>query len=1193
MVVNNRGDYRMTKEPKAVSIPAFCLLCLIWACSSPPGTPALDTSLPDATAETIDVSECPDGLVSWPEGMCAPAFLECENPWELPLVGGGCMAIGPRACPRAWDAEAEIDCDPGELLPCPEGFGESGDGVYCAPRLDVDCGLNEVPVLGGGCKKTGPEWEQSGEHGEYFDDCPPGRLALAGGGCAAVGPRACPRLWNPEAEVDCEVGDILPCPEGWEKSEDGLYCRPVYDECGFGELAVPGGGCKRVVPPEEDCPAGPFPDVPEGAVDVVYADAASNCELNCGSQDSPYPSIQMAVDSVADGGYVLIGAGAYDEGVALLKEVHLVGLCAANTRIVGTTEVPGRADVEPCGIAIADSVGVEVSGLGVLSLGFGITAANSTGWTLSDVEVGGSEGVAFLAVGASEGIVRRAWVHDVAPMPGFAAAGLLVIDGSKVTVEGSLFETVEGIGLHATTADTSLDVWETTVRASGFPEAASARGVTIDTDSIASLHDVLVEQNEGTGFLVGLGAAATLERCVVRDSYAWGGNVSGIGIQASGGAKLAISDSRIAGNTEFGLFMSDAGTEVSLEGTVIAGTLCTVSGDYGYGVVVTDEAVLTASGSVIESNRGVGVSVRHPASTALMRGTLIRSTEPDLAGHPARGLEVVDFAEANLNRCLIEGNSDLGIGVLFMGAVLELADSVVRDTQATGNQPYSGIGIVVQEKASVTLSNSLLDRNIGCGLSVKDGGAMAIADHCVVRNTQPDADGLFGRGIDVSEGKLTLSNSLVAGNTEFGVAVSGSGSEATVDASRIAGTIPNAQGKQGHGIQAALLAQMTVRDSIVEKSAGIGVKVMHAGTNMAVERSIIRDTKLNATGEFGIGLQAIGACFVDVLGSVVVGNHAAGIDVRHSGTRAVIRESLVADTAPDQIGWVGYGLEATEESRVEVRDSVVRANSLLGVFVSEGAELSMSRCLLDDNIGMGLYLADAGTLGMLDGCVIRSTKPNEYGDAHAIQIGEGAHFAMFRCLLDSNVGAGVVVSMLDTVAEIRGSIIRDTKATDYDQYGVGIGAQWGAMVEVSHSLVSGNSTLGIGAFDVETFVSLDGCVILETAGGGTHLTLEAQIFGDGVFAGAGARLDVSRSAMLDNERCGAYYYESFGDLDGNIITGNWSFGLAMEKSEEKVTHAGGGNFIFGNAKDLPPTQAADTTTSSEGMPVPAKPEIFD
>jgi len=149
----------------------------------------------DAGPETIT---CADGLVLWEEyNVCAPRVDDCPNPWELPLIGGGCMAIGPRACPKGWDPDSDVDCEPGELMDydgsaCPEGFVLTEDEVACIPFFQEGCGEMEIPVLGGGCKKVGPDWGEEGE--PHFDYCEPGHLALPGGGCVQVGPRACPKL---------------------------------------------------------------------------------------------------------------------------------------------------------------------------------------------------------------------------------------------------------------------------------------------------------------------------------------------------------------------------------------------------------------------------------------------------------------------------------------------------------------------------------------------------------------------------------------------------------------------------------------------------------------------------------------------------------------------------------------------------------------------------------------------------------------------------------------------------------------------------------------------------------------------------------------------------------------------------------------------------------------------------------------
>ncbi len=116
-----------------------------------------------------------------------------------------------------------------------------------------------------------------------FDECASGHLALPGGGCRLIGPRACSKLWDSEAESDCEEEDILPCPDGWVEGGEGLYCGPFYPECGYGERPLLGGGCERVVTLHDGCPAGPFPEAPVGSTDVVYAAAGSSCVGDCGS----------------------------------------------------------------------------------------------------------------------------------------------------------------------------------------------------------------------------------------------------------------------------------------------------------------------------------------------------------------------------------------------------------------------------------------------------------------------------------------------------------------------------------------------------------------------------------------------------------------------------------------------------------------------------------------------------------------------------------------------------------------------------------------------------------------------------------------------------------------------------------------------------------------------------------------------
>ena len=110
-------------------------------------------------ADTVDIVsdtgplECPEGLVLWEEyNVCAPRVDDCENPWELPLIGGGCVAIGPRACPKLWDLEADEECEPGELTQydgsaCREGFVLTDDESACVPYFEENCGPQAQRVM--------------------------------------------------------------------------------------------------------------------------------------------------------------------------------------------------------------------------------------------------------------------------------------------------------------------------------------------------------------------------------------------------------------------------------------------------------------------------------------------------------------------------------------------------------------------------------------------------------------------------------------------------------------------------------------------------------------------------------------------------------------------------------------------------------------------------------------------------------------------------------------------------------------------------------------------------------------------------------------------------------------------------------------------------------------------------------------
>jgi hypothetical protein len=119
----------------------------------------------------------------------------------------------------------------------------------------------------------------------------------------------------------------------------------------------------------------------------------------------------------------------------------------------------------------------------------------------------------------------------------------------------------------------------------------------------------------------------------------------------------------------------------------------------------------------------------------------------------------------------------------------------VRDTllDPKGN---GGLGIVIREeestgdRASLALRASLLERNHSQGVLIS--GSDATIDSTVVRDTQLDGAGQFGRGVNVQDsvsggrGSLMLRDSLIERNHNVGVGIFSS--DATIETTVVRGT---------------------------------------------------------------------------------------------------------------------------------------------------------------------------------------------------------------------------------------------------------------------------------------------------------------------------------------------------------------------------------------------------------------------
>ncbi|MFC1482613.1 hypothetical protein ACFL51_02285, partial [Myxococcota bacterium] len=378
---------------------------------------------------------------------------------------------------------------------------------------------------------------------------------------------------------------------------------------------------------------------------------------------------------------------------------------------------------------------------------------------------------------------------------------------------------------------------------------------------------------------------------------------------------------------------------------------------------------------------------------------------------------------------------------------------------------------------------------------------------------------------------LEVIGSLVVGNTDVGVRLSGA--EGAITGSVVRDTVPNANGAGGRGISAECNAsglgcgRLEVSGSLVAGNVEVGVLAL--GAEATIIGSVVRDTVSNLSGVGGRGINAqchsggLGCGRLEVSGSLVAGNEDMGVFI--VGPEATIAGSVVRDTVPDASGEGGRGLNAQCYpgglgcGLLEVSSSLVAGNAELGVFLS----------ILETTI---------------TGSVVRDTVPNASGaggrgiEARCDPVSQGCgSLEVSGSLVAGNADLGV--SLFGVEATITDAVVRDTVSAASGESGRGINVQCDPDVlacgrqEVSGSLVVGNADLGVSLFGAEATIT--GSVVRDTvpnASGEGGRGINAQCDPHGLGCGL---LEVSSSLVAGSSNMGVYTAGVPATLAGVVV----------------------------------------------------------
>ncbi len=347
--------------------------------------------------------------------------------------------------------------------------------------------------------------------------------------------------------------------------------------------------------------------------------------------------------------------------------------------------------------------------------------------------------------------------------------GLSAFGGGVFTVLGAVTLSGGTVSGNSTAGD----------RAHGGGIITSSGAVTL-TSSTVSGNSTAGTYASGGGISTSSGAV-TLTGSTVSANRTEGSGATGGGISTLSGA-VTLTGSTISGNSTAGISAYGGGIStlsgpVTLTGSTVSGNSTERSGATGGGINTSSGAV-TLTGSTVSGNRTTGQSafgggISTSSGAVTLTGSTVSGNSTAAQVAAGGGIRTSSGA-VTLTDSTISGNSTAGIsayggGILTASGAVTLTGSTVSGNSTTGYRAHGG-GIAADASA-VTLTGSTVSGNQVTG-TVSDGGGLwsngslvTIVNSTITANSAARAGGGLGFFVNSTNNKLTIHNSIIAGNT--------------------------------------------------------------------------------------------------------------------------------------------------------------------------------------------------------------------------------------------------------------------------------------------------------------------------------------------------------------------------------------------------------------------------------------------
>ena len=783
---------------------------------------------------------------------------------------------------------------------------------------------------------------------------------------------------------------------------------------------------------------------------------------------------------------------------------------------------------------------------------------------------------------------------------------LIRLTQGELVITDSLI--IDGTSASAVLITGDADADDITISGSGITDVSASFG-----DTTGATDDLLDDNSRVLNFS-GTTGNLTLTSLTITGGRTTGGNEDGGGIRFDSDGALSLFNSTLSGNSTTGTaadgggIYTDSGS-VSLSNSTLSGN--STSGDFSDG-----GGIGTGSGDV-----------------SLVSSTLSGNSSGDDGG----GISTVS-GDVSLVSSTLSGNSsgDYGGGIFADSGAVSLSNSTL-----SGNSSGGRGGGIYNFSGSVSLFNSTLSGNS----SGDYGGGIFTDDSTVlIVNSTITGNSAFRQGGGISlladnyndDERLTLHNSIVAGNTDNGtapdvLAVGDVVNDLIVENSLIGDTtgseITSATGTGNILNQAALLGPLSDNGGPTQTHALLsGSPAIDAGNDLlAVDADmtalttdqrggastrIFDDPTASGTG-VDIGAFELHAVLVDNRADENDGTTTAGnLSLREA--IVMVQNNLTLDTItfggsafanPNSVIRLTQGeLEITESLSIDGTsvggilitgdanddDVTIGDSHITDVSASFGGTAGVVGDRLDDNSRVANFTGSSGNLTLTDSIVTGGRTTAEDEDGGGILFGSNGTLTLTNSTVSGNStsgyrsdGGGISTSSGDV--SLFSSTVSGNSTSGYRSDGGGIYTYSGDVSLLSSTLSgninSGNANNGGGIYSFTGSVSL----VSSTLSGNSN----TGIFGDGggIFTFFGS-VSLVNSTLSGNSTPleGGGITTGFGDvslvsstLSGNSTSNNFVSGGAGGLG------GGGISTDRGNVSLVSSTLSGNSTSGDSGF----------